>query len=331
MDVKLAKLRLSLTILVAILMFGTSGYYFLEKMSLFDAFYMTVITISTVGFSEIKPLSVQGRAVTVSIIAASMTVGAYSIGVAVRMLIEGEIRKTFGRRRLKKQISQLKDHFIVCGYGRIGRIICDELYADAIDFVVIDQDRETVETIEEKGYLYLRMDATTESALMEAGIMQAKGLVAAVRSDANNIFITLTARGIRSDLYILGRTTDMRHESKLKYAGATRVIAPYLIGGRRMAQVLKRPTVVDFIDIATVDSKLGLMMEEAQVQPESDLVGKNLIESRLRKDFGVIIVAIKKSSGNMVFNPMPKEVLDAGDVLVVLGKRDDLKRMSEVM
>ena len=232
---------------------------------------------------------------------------------------------------MEKHIQKLKDHFIICGFGRIGRIICRELNEDTMDFVVIEQDESAVEQLEKLKYLYLKMDATTDEALNKAGIMAARGLVTAVRSDANNVFITLTAKGLRPDIFVLSRTSDVKNEDKLKRAGANRVVSPYFIGGRRMAQVLKRPAVVDFIDIATMGNKFGLIMDEAKIRPGSGLIGKNLIESHLRKDFGVIIVGIKKLSGEMVFNPMPSETLEVGDILVVLGKKEDVKRMYGVL
>jgi voltage-gated potassium channel len=175
------------------------------------------------------------------------------------------------------------------------------------------------------------MDATTEAALLKAGIMKAKGIVTAVHSDANNVFITLTAKGLRPDIFILARSSDEENQEKLLRAGATRVVCPYLMGGRRMFQVLKRPTVMDFIDTATMDTQLGLRMEEAVVSTKSSLLGKTLIESHIRQDFGVIIVAIKKPTGEMIFNPLPTEKLEGGDVIVVIGKKEDLKRMDAVL
>lgn len=329
MDLK--RLRISFTLLSATIFLGTIGYYFVEDMSLFDSFYMTLITISTVGFSEIKPLTNYGRIVTIAIISTGITIGAYTIGTIVRMLIEGELRKTYGRRKLEKQISALHDHYIICGYGRIGSLICKELQYHNIDFVVIDNDLSSIERLEKEKIFYLPMDATTEEALLKAGITNARGVVTAVRSDADNIFITLTAKGLRPDIFILSRASHEKNESKLKRAGATRVVSPYLIGGRRMAQVLIRPTVVDFIDIAMMDKHLGLLMEEYRVKESSDLIGKNLVESNLRKDFGIIIVAIKKNTGEMIFNPQPNEKLASDDVIVVLGKKADLERMKSVL
>ena len=326
-----AKFRYAIILLTAIIAFGTVGYYIFEEMPLFEAFYMTIITISTVGFSEIRPLTVVGRSITLVVIVLGISVGTYTIGIIVRWFVEGELSKIFGRRKLQKQMADLKNHFIICGFGRIGRIICQELYEDKIEFVVIEQNASVIEEIAAEKYLFLEMDATSEEALMAAGILKAKGLVTAVNSDANNVFITLTAKGLRPDIFVLARSSEEKNEAKLNKAGATKVVSPYMIGARRMAHVLKRPTVVDFIDIATMGNRLGLIMEEALIDSKSRFTGKNLIDSRLRQDFGVIIVAIKKLSGEMIFNPMPLETLEAGDVIVLIGKKDDLKRMNEIL
>ena len=325
------KLRNAFIMLMGILAFGTFGYYLFENMPFFEAFYMTIITISTVGFSEIAPLSHIGRGITVIIIILGISVGTYTIGIIVKWFVEGELQKIFWRLRVQKQIADLKDHYIICGFGRIGRTICGELYADDTDFVIIEQNVSEIDYIEKEKYLFLEMDATSEEALLEAGIMQARGLVTAVNSDANNVFITLTAKGLRPDIFVLARASEEKNEEKLIKAGASRVVSPYMIGAKRMAQVLKRPTVVDFIDIAMMGSHLGLVMEEARLSAKSELIGKNLIDSYLRRDYGIIIVAIKKISGEMIFNPMPSETLEDGDVIVALGKKDDLKRMNEVL
>jgi voltage-gated potassium channel len=325
------RLRFAIFVLAGTIVFGTVGLYVVEGMPLFDAFYMTIITISTVGFSEIKPLSPLGRVLTIFIIVSGITVGAYAIGTLLRMFIEGELSKIFGRRKLEKNISVMKGHFIICGFGRIGSIICRELKEENISFIVIEEDPSKNTELEAQGYLYINMDATSEEALSKAGIMNAKGIVTAVRSDANNVFITLTAKGLQPDIFVLSRASDVKNEAKLIKAGASRVVSPYLLGGRRMAEVLKRPTVVDFIDVATANRHLGLVIEEACVGEKSSLAGKNLIDSRLRQNYGVIIVAIKKASDRMVFNPVPSETLEVGDVIVVIGKKEDLIRMSEIL
>ena len=242
------KLRYSLLMLIGITAFGTCGYYFVEHMPLFEAFYMTIITITTVGFAEVIPLSQNGRTITIIIIVLGITAGTYTIGVLVRALVEGELVKIFGRIKVQKQVSELKNHFIICGFGRIGRIVCSELNDDNIRFVVIEQDPTVIEHIEALKYLYLDMDATTEEALMQAGIMKAKGIVTAVNSDANNVFITMTAKSLRPDVFVLARASEEQNEAKLFQAGATRVVSPYLASGRRMSHLALRPQAVDFFD-----------------------------------------------------------------------------------
>jgi voltage-gated potassium channel len=322
-----SKLILSLMLFMGVIGLGTIGYTTVEHMPVYDALYMTIITISTVGFSEIRPLSAEGRALTIFLIVTGISLGTYTLGQLFRVFIEGELRLIMGRRKLKKDISTLHNHYIICGYGRIGRIVSQELAANDLRFVLIEMDASKAAELEKKGYLYLSLDATEEETLVRAGIRTAKAIVTAVRSDAHNVFITLTAKGLRPDIFVLSRVSDIRNENKLLRAGATRVVAPYQIGGRRMAQVLKSPTVVDFIDSAMMGSGLDLGMEEALVSPASPRAGKTLVESNIRRDFGVIIVAIKRPDGTMIFNPLPGEIIHAGDVAVVIGKKEELVRL----
>jgi voltage-gated potassium channel len=326
-----SRLKISLFLLLVILGFGTTGYTFIEGMSPFEAFYMTVITISTVGFSEIKPLSIPGRVLTIIVIVSGISFLTYSLGQVARIFVEGELRQILGRRKLEKQIAELKDHYIICGFGRIGGIIAKELAVDNIPLVVIEQEPSRIEQIEALHYLYLNMDATADTTLLKAGLHNAKGLVTAVSTDADNVFIALSAKGLRPDIFILARASDTKNEGKLLRAGASRVVCPYQMGGRRMAQILRRPTVVDFIDKTMVDNELDLRMEEAVIGPSSSLIGKTVVTSNLRQDFGVIIVAIKKVTNEMIYNPLPSEIFDAGDVIVVIGKKDGLRRMEDVM
>lgn len=328
---ELTKLKISLFLLLIIIGFGTFGYTSVEHMAPFDAFYMTLITISTVGFGEITPLSQAGRAITVIIIIAGISLLTYTLGQIAKIFIEGELREILGRRKLGKQISGLAGHFIVCGFGRIGEVLCKELADERIRFVVIEKQPEKVELLEKMGYLYIAGDATADDVLLQAGLLTAKGLATAVTSDADNVFITLTAKGLKPDVFVLSRAADLKNEKKLLRAGASRVICPYNMGGARMAQILKKPTVVDFLDKAMMSGELGLKLEEAVVQPSSLLVGKTLFTSNLRRDFGVIIVAIKKASCEMVFNPGPEATIDAEDVIVAIGKQEDIVRMRRVL
>lgn len=323
------RLRISLFLLVCIILFGTFGYSMIEEMSLFDSFYMTLITISTVGFSEITPLTQSSRIITVVIIISGISLLTYTFGQIAQVFIEGELRKLLGRRKLEKRIADLKNHYIVCGYGRIGAVICKELADEKIEFIIIEEDEKKIEQLENNHFLYLSGDATREETLLGAGLDRAKGMVTAVSSDADNVFITLTAKGLRPDIFVLSRAADLKNEKKLLRAGASRVVSPYNMGGSRMAQILKRPTVVDFLESATMSGSLGLKLEEVVVMPTSYLVGKTIVESKLRQNFGVIIIAIKKIDGEMLFNPGPDAVLGAGEVVVVIGKKHDLAQMSK--
>jgi voltage-gated potassium channel len=296
-------------------------------MELFDSFYMTLITISTVGFSEIKPLSVAGRIITIFIIIAGISLLTYTLGQIATIFVEGELRRILGRRKLEKIITKLRDHYIVCAFGRIDETIFWELREGNIPLVVIEQDETQREALEAAGFLHLSLDAATEEALLAAGLMRAKGLLTVVSSDAKNVFIALSARGLNPDIFILARASESSSESKLLRAGANRVVSPYHIGGKRMAEILIKATVVDVLDMAMINSELGLEMEEALISSTSTLVGKSTIDSNLRQDFGVIIIAIKQASGRMVFNPSADQVLSGGDVLVAIGKRDYLRSM----
>ena len=326
-----ARLRISVFLLVVIIAFGTIGYSTIEGMTLFDSFYMTLITISTVGFSEIAPLTQTGRFITVIIIVSGISLLTYTLGQIARIFIEGELQRLLGRRKLEKQIASQQNHFIICGFGRIGQVITRELEDEKIPFVVIEKDEKKIELLEREQFLYFAGDATDEEVLLRAGLERAKGLVTAVSSDADNVFITLTAKGLMPDIFLLSRAADLKNERKLLKAGATRVVCPYNMGGSRMADILKKPTVVDFLDTTLTSGALGLRLEEAVIQANSSLVGKTLLESSLRRDFGVMIVAIKKSDREMIFNPGPDALLEAGDVIVSIGKQEDLVRMAAIL
>ena len=325
------KLKISLFFLFATVVFGTSGYVIFEGMVPFDAFYMTLITISTVGFSEVKPLSPVGRGITIVIIISGISLLTYTLGQVARIIVEGELRNILGRRKLEKQISALKDHYIICGYGRIGGIIVKELIAAKMELVVIEQSVDRIEELEAEHVLFLNMDATSDEALKAAGLERAKGLVTAVSSDADNVFIALSAKGMRSDIFILSRASDVKNEDKLLRAGASRVVCPYQMGGKRMAEILHKPTVVDFLDQTMIDSDLGLQMEEAIIAEGSSIAGQTIMGSRIRQEFGVVIVAIKRKSGEMVFSPGPEEIFNSGDVIVAIGKKDEIQKMNEVL
>jgi voltage-gated potassium channel len=318
--------------LALIVSMATVGYMIVEKMSFIDALYMTVITLTTVGFEEIKPLSDNGRILTMTILISGLGVVGYLVGSLTQMVVEGQLLHVLGRKKLEKQIKALKGHVIVCGYGRVGRIICEEIRKyKKFPLVVIEKNSELTARIEGHDQLYILGDATEEENLLQAGILSAKALVSALDSEADNVYITLTAKGLNSKLFVLARAGKIGSEKKLLRAGADRVVSPSQIAGFRMAQALLRPTVTEFIDFATLDTEIELKMEEIPVTPESNLVDVTLVDSGIRQKLDLIIVAIKKASGEMLFNPASHAEIQIGDTLIALGKRQSLVRLAEML
>lgn len=324
------KFRFSLLTLMIVICGGTVGYSLIEDWTLFESLYMTVITVSTVGFKEIHELSERGKTFTLLLIIFGASSLAYTLGTLFQFMVEGQLRTILGRKKLEKKISALSGHYIVCGYGRIGRLICREFAAKPAPFIVVEQDIELCRELEELGYLYVHGDATRDEILLLAGIRQAKSLITAVTSDSANVYITLTARGLNPDLFILARASEEGAEIKLKRAGANKVVSPYTIGASRMAHALLRPSVVDFIEIATGDDDIALQLEEIRVAPDSRLAGTTLLTSNIRKKHGIIIVGIRKEGAKILFNPGSDTSIDAGDTLITLGERVAIKELELV-
>lgn len=312
--------------LTALISGGTLGYSLIEGWNFFDSLYMTVITLSTVGYSEIHNLSHNGEVFTILLIIMGVGTIAYTISSLIQFMVEGHLHQILGRKKVKKQISRLHGHFIVCGYGRIGRRISREFAAKPIPFIVVENDPKRCLQLEEDGHLFIEGDATQDEILEKAGIGQAKGLITGVTSDSANVFIILTARGINPNLFIMARASEEGAEIKLMRAGANKVISPYTIGASRMAQAILRPAVVDFIDIATGPENIELQMEEIPVAVESRLVGKNLIQSGIRKELGLIVIGIKHAD-KMIFNPAATTIIKAGDTLIALGEYPDIQKL----
>lgn len=326
----LRKFRFSLLTLVTLIGGGTGGYMLIEDWSPFEALYMTIITLATVGFREVHSLSFEGRAFTIALIVFGAGTIAYTIGTLIQFMVEGQLRDLLGRKKLEKRISQLKSHYIVCGYGRIGRLICRDFQAKPVPFIVVEQDPDICNELDEAGILYIHGDATQDDILLRAGILNAKGLITAVTSDSANVFITLTARGLHPDMFILARASDESSELKLQRAGANKVISPYIIGATRMANAILRPSVVDFIDIATGHENLELQIDEVKISPRSPLAGKALIESGVRENLGIIIVGVVKGNDKPIFNPSPDTLLEKDDILITLGRPPALKNLEHI-
>jgi voltage-gated potassium channel len=331
LDPRTRRFALILSVPALLLLVGTVGYETIEeKYTFLDALYMTVITLSTIGYGEVHPLSTAGRWFTIFLIFGGVFTLAYTVAEMIRTVVSGEVQQYFGKQRMERSLAELRDHLIVCGYGRMGRLVCQEFAAKGVPFVVIDLDAGRLEDFRAAHGIALPGDATSDAVLKRAGIERARALVAVLSSDADNLYLTLSARLLNDKLCIVSRAEDAASEQKLLRAGATRVVSPYQIGGVRVAHAVLRPAVVDFIELATRTEHFALQIEEVRVAARSRLAGTALRDSRLRQDYHVIIVAVKKASGHMAFNPPPEFVLAEGDVLIAIGAREHLDRLEAV-
>lgn len=315
-------------LLIIIVLIGTILYEIIEGYSFIDAFYMTIITISTTGFKEVKPLSDLGRLLTIFLILSGVITIAYTGGRAAQLIIETQI---FRRRRMSKQLDQLKNHYIVCGFGRMGHEVCESLSKNNVPFLVIEKEQDKIEELIEKNILFINGDASNDDILEQAGIKRAKGLAAVVRSDAENVFITLSAKELNKDLYIVSRAIDDAAEFKLKRAGAHRVIKPYELGGKRLVQLLLRPGVIDFIEGVAMGGEVDINLEEVSIRKNCELVGKTLAESPLRKDLNIMVVGISKVDGKFIYNPRSNEIIEIGDKLIAIGEKDSLLKLNKMV
>ncbi len=323
----MSRLRVAALFLAAVVITGVMGYRFLEGYTWLEALYMTIITLTTVGFQEVRPLTPTGRIFTIVLLAGGVGVVFYTAIAVAQNVVEGEFQQFFGRRRMEKRIGSLTDHYLVCGFGRIGEVVCRELASKPVPFVVIEQREERARKAEEAQHLVLEGDASEEKVLLEAGVMRAKGLFATLPNDAHNVFVTLTAKELNPSLFVVARAETERSEKTLAHAGADKVISPYAMGGHRMAQAALRPAVVDIIELVTHYQSLELQLEEIVVPSKSPCEGVTLRDSGLREQLGVIVVAIKRASGEMLFNPSADERIEAGDRLVALGEGMRLKEL----
>ena len=323
----LREFLLTLAVPVLLVIVGTSGFALIEGWPLADCLYMTVITITTVGFMEVHPLSPAGRLFTSLLALGGVFTLLYAATAVIRAVVSGEIGGTLGRQRMDRKLAELTGHAIICGYGRMGRLVCSEFSSLGRPFVIVDQQASVLDDFRVPHGIPLQGDATDDHVLRKAGVERAKVLVTVAASDAANLYITMSARLLSEKLFIVARSEESESEPKLIRAGANRVVSPYVIGGQRMAMAVLKPNVMDFIELATRSDYMELQIEESMIEPGSALAGRSLKDSRVRQDLGVIIVAIKKPDGRMVFNPPSEETMGAGDLLITLGHRDQLDRL----
>jgi len=323
-------LFLSLAIL-ATLLIGTVGFTVISGYPVFDAFYMTLITLTTVGYGEIHPLDRAGRIFNSFLIFFGVTTIFIGIGAMTQTIIELELGDAFGRRRQKRMIDKLQNHFIVCGFGRVGQGAAAELQHSGVPFLVVDVRPERVEAAIAAGMLAVIADSTRDDTLRHAGVERARGLVAALATDADNLFVLLSAKGLNPKIYVAARAAEEGAEEKMKRAGADAVFAPYSITGHRLAQSLLRPHVVQFLDFTTNDIGMDVSIEQVRVSESSEAVSRTIKELDLSRALGVIVMAIRKSDGGMLFNPPADTAVRGGDYLIVMGQQENLRALENLV
>ena len=319
-----SSLTMTAILSVLLLALGIIGYMLIEGWGLIDSLYMTVITLATVGYGEVHEVSQLGRVFTVILIVLGVGFFLYVVGNIIQFLVEGRMRIILGRRKLDKQINDLKNHYIVCGYGRIGRVLCRYLRQRNLDVVVIEKNQERIPILDEEDILYVIGEATDEVNLRKAGVDRAKGLVTALGTDAENVFLLLTAKQLNPLLYVVARASQNVTKKTLTAAGADMVVSPYDVGARRMAHAILRPSMIDFLELAFADESTDINIEEIEVSASSKLIETTLKDSGIRQDFNLIILAVKRADGTVLFNPLAETEIAAEDTLITVGKHKDL-------
>jgi voltage-gated potassium channel len=318
-------------IIILILSCGTIGYKIFEpEYSYFDSLYMTVITITTIGYTEVITLSTAGRIFNLFLIG----FGWLGIFLVARMLgqmvVEGQILKILGRHRMDKKLASLSNHYIVCGFGRVGKVVCEEFYRNKVPFAVIERNPELIDDLINKGLVYHQGDCTSDESLIASGIKKAKGLINAVADEADAVYITLSARSQNPDLFIMARADSPSAEHKLKRAGADRVISPHISAGFRMAMSATRPNVVDFMSIKPSGDGEGLRIDEVVVSKGSKLVGQSFKGMDVRARYGINVIGLKKTDGRMLYNPSPDHIIESEDTLFLVGDADHLAKIDDI-
>ena len=322
-------LRNAIIVLFLIILTGTSGFMLIEGWNFPDSLYMTIITITTTGFEEVHQLSTEGEIFTLILLLVSFGTVIYIGSMGVQILIESTF---FRRKKMQNKIEKLSDHYIVCGFGRMGNHICTDLKNAGVPFVVIENNPDSQKKLDESEYLYDIGDASSDSILLRTGVKKAKGLVAVLSSDAENVFTTLSAKSLNQDIFVVARAIDEGTGSKLLKAGADRVVKPYELGGTRMAEILLRPGVMDFIDIVAGNKKMDIQIEEITVKKDSLMHKKTLAElPALRNELNVIIVAIQNEEKEIfIYNPKSDTIVDEGNKLIAIGEPSSLGKLKEL-
>ena len=321
------RLRLALAMLVSVFVVGTVGYVLLG-FSWLDAVYQTVTTVATVGFREVEPLDDTGKVFTIILILVGVGTALYTFSVVLEMLLEGHLGQLFGRRRMERQISTMRGHVIVCGWGRVGRAISDELQIAHTDLVVVELDPVRASST---GLPTVTGDATDDQVLLDAGLAHARALVAALDADSANLFVTVSARALRPDLFIVARARVHDNEEKLLRAGADRVVNPQSIGGARIAAFVLQPHVTEFLDVVMHDQSIQFRLEEVMVPDGSSMAGRTIRDAQLRDRTGALLLALREEDGAFHTNPSPDATIEPGQVLIAIGTSDELAALDRAV
>ena len=317
-------------LLIMLWVIGIVGYQFVEGWDFLDAVYMTAISLTTVGFKEVHPLSEYGKVFTILLISLGVGLFFYAVGSMAEGLIEGHLKGLIGRRRMLKRIARLERHYIICGYGRLGRVIGNELQVRQRPLVVIDNKQSSVQKAEKNGLPWILGDATVDDVLISAGIKRARGLISVLGTDAANVYITISAKSLNPDLTIVTRAEEENAEKKMFQVGATKVISPYKIGASRMALAVLKPTLTEFLDLASHSVGFDLDIEQIEILPGSELDGKALRDVSLRERTGITVIAVKVKGREMSLQLHPDRPLKAGDVIVALGGRAGIQKVFQM-
>ena len=319
------------SLLFSTLLVGTIGFKVIEGYPLFDGFYRTLTTITTVGDPEVRPLSHTGRVFNSFLILFGVTAMFLAVGAMTQTIIELELQDRYGKRRKKRMIDHLQDHFIICGFGRVGRNASYELQRANATFLVVDRDTERITKAANAGMLALIADATHDESLREAGVLRARGLIAALPTDAENLFVILSAKALNPSLTVVTRASEEEAGEKLRRAGADTVLTPYAMAGRQLADVLLRPHVVEFLDLAKSSIGPTITMEQVCVTSKGELTTQTLAQLQELRVSGVIVLAIRKQGGETIFNPPANVTISTGDFLIAMGERSNLKKLEQIL
>lgn len=323
----LNRLKLSLAVFFAILLVGVLGFSFFEHLSYLDAVYLTVVTMATVGFGDIVPRTPAGKVFTMILIITGFSTAYYTLTLVVSMTIEGHLKNIFGRRGMLRRIANLRDHIIVCGAGKAGSNVVERLLHEHEKFVVVEKDQSLCDRLIEQKVLVLNGDATLDEVLQQAGVAKARGVITALSHDADNVYVALTAKGINPAVSIVARADRPEAEEKLRRAGVDTVVFPSVMGGRQMVSAMTKPVIMDFVENLFYNQELHMDIAEITIKTGSQLIGLSFAQSNIKQKFDSIVVAIKRGE-KLITNPRADEIIQAGDIMIVLGKRDTLNKLN---